>query len=151
LPVGRSQEETMRPRPLLALLALPATLLAGCASRIEKGAAAPASPPIESDRASSTPSQRVEVAGLPEWLRIRLADYDAQSGPAAPRAVYELPYGGGLAYYVKAGCCDQLDPLIDARGVLLCHPSGGFTGRGDGKCPGALPPESARREVWRHR
>ena len=84
-------------------------------------------------------------------LRIRLADYDAQPGPAAPRAVFELRYGDGVAYYVKAGCCDQLDPLVDARGVLLCHPSGGFTGRGDGKCPGPLPAPAERREVWRHR
>ena len=141
----------MRPPSLLASLALSATLLAGCASRVEKGDAAPIAPPDGSDRASAAPSTRVEVAGLPEWLRIRLADYDAQSGPAAPRAVYELRYGDGVAYYVKAGCCDQFDPLVDARGVLICHPSGGFTGRGDGKCPRALPPESEQREVWRHR
>ena len=108
-------------------------------------------PPDGSDRASSTPSTRVEVAGLPQWLRIRLADYDAQPGPAAPRAVFEVRYGDGVAYWVQAGCCDQLDPLVDARGVLVCYPSGGFTGRGDGKCPGALPPPADRREVWRHR
>jgi hypothetical protein len=141
----------MRPRPLLVPLALSAALLAGCASRVDKGDAAPIAPPIGSDRAAATPSNRVEAAGLPDWLRIRLADYDAQPGPAAPRAVYEVRYGDGVAYYVKAGCCDQFDPLVDARGVLICHPSGGFTGRGDGKCPGALPAESARREVWRHR
>ena len=141
----------MRLRHLLAALALPAVVLAGCADRIARGDAAPLAPPDGSDRASSAPSTRVEVAGLPEWLRIRLADYDAQPGPAAPRAVFELRYGDGVAYYVKAGCCDQLDPLIDARGVLLCHPSGGFTGRGDGKCPGPLPAPAERREVWRHR
>jgi hypothetical protein len=141
----------MRPRPLLVLLALSATLLAACAGRLQKGEAAPIAPPDNSDRASASPSNRAEVAGLPEWLRIRLADYDAQVGPAAPRAVYELRYGDGVAYYVKAGCCDQLDPLVDARGVLVCYPSGGFTGRGDGKCLGALPPEAQRREVWRHR
>jgi len=125
--------------------------LAGCASRVQKGESAPIAPPDNSDRASASPSSRVEVAGLPEWLRIRLADYDAQPGPAAPRAVYALRYGDSVAYYVKAGCCDQLDPLVDARGVLVCYPSGGFTGRGDGKCPGALPPAAERREVWRHR
>ena len=142
----------MRPRHLLTTFALPALLLlAGCADRIAKGDAAPLAPPDGSDRASSAPSARVEVAGLPEWLRIRLADYDAQPGPAAPRAVYEVPWRGGVAYYVQAGCCDQLDPLVDARGVLLCYPSGGFTGRGDGKCPGALPGPPDRREVWRHR
>ena len=138
-------------RRLLALLVTSATLVAGCASRVEKGAAAPIAPLDNSDRASAAPSDRAEVAGLPDWLRIRLADYDAQSGPAAPRAVYEVRYGDGVAYYVQAGCCDQLDPLVDAHGVLVCYPSGGFTGRGDGKCLGALPPVAERREVWRHR
>jgi len=139
-----------RPSPAL-LIALAIASLAACASRVEKGAAAPIAPPDNSDRASATPSDRVEVAGLPDWLRSRLADYDAQPGAAAPRAVYEVRYGEGVAYYVKAGCCDQLDPLVDAHGVLVCYPTGGFTGRGDGKCPGALPPASGRREVWRHR
>ncbi len=140
----------MRPRFLLLLPPVIA-LLGGCVHRIEKGEAAPIAPPDGSDRATSTPSTRVEVAGLPEWLRIRLADYDAQPGAAAPRAVYEVAYGNGIAYYTLAGCCDQFDPLVDAKGVLVCYPSGGFTGRGDGKCPGALPPETERREVWRHR
>ena len=140
-----------RPSHLIALATVLAAAVAGCATRIARGDAAPLAPPDGSDRASSAPSTRVEVAGLPEWLRIRLADYDAQSGPAAPQAVFEVPYGDGVAYYVKAGCCDQLDPLVDARGVLVCYPSGGFTGRGDGKCLGALPPVADRREVWRHR
>ena len=141
----------MRRVPLLGLSIVSAIALAGCANRIAKGDAAPLAPPDNSDRASSAPSTRVEVAGLPEWLRIRLADYDALPGPAAPRAVYEVPWRGGVAYYVQAGCCDQLDPLIDARGVILCHPTGGFTGRGDGKCLEELPLVAHRREVWRHR
>ena len=140
----------MRPRFLLLLPPVIA-LLAGCVHRIEKGEAAPVAPPDGSDRPSSTPSTRAEIAGLPEWLRIRLADYDALSGAAAPRAVYQVAYGNGVAYYTLAGCCDQFDPLVDANGVLLCYPTGGYTGHGDGKCLGALPPPAQRREVWRHR
>jgi len=141
----------MRPRRLPPLLLVAIAVLTGCAARVERGESAPIAPPDDSDRASSAPTARAEVAGLPQWLHIRLADYDAQPGAAAPRAVFEVRYGDGVAYYVQAGCCDQLDPLIDARGVLVCYPSGGYTGRGDGKCPGALPPAADRREVWRHR
>ena len=141
----------MRPRHLIPSFALVGALLAGCAARVEKGEAAPLAPPDGSDRASASPSTRVEVAGLPDWLRIRLADYDAQPGASAPRAVFEVRHGDGVAYYVQAGCCDQLDPLIDARGVLICYPTGGFTGRGDGKCPQDLALVKDRREVWRHR
>ena len=136
---------------LIACAAAIATLLAGCAARIAQGDAAPIAPPDGSDRASSAPTTRAEVTGLPEWLRIRLADYDASPMPAAPQAGFEVRYGDGFAYFVLAGCCDQLNPLIDARGVLVCYPSGGFTGRGDGKCPGVLPPGNQQREVWRHR
>ena len=138
--------------PLSVLLAAAlAAALAGCANRVIRGESAPLAPPTDVDRAGDAPTTRAEVAGLPAWLSIRLADFDAQSRPAAPQAVYQVRYGNETAYLVKAGCCDQLDPLIDARGVLVCYPSGGFTGRGDGKCPGALPPEGERREVWRHR
>ncbi len=62
-----------------------------------------------------------------------------------------MRYGDGVAYWVQAGCCDQLDPLVDARGVLVCYPTGGYTGRGDGKCLQELPVVAHRREVWRHR
>ena len=65
--------------------------------------------------------------------------------------MFQVAYGNGVAYYTQAGCCDQLDPLVDAKGVMLCYPTGGYTGRGDGKCKGALPPPSRWREVWRHR
>jgi hypothetical protein len=139
----------MRRRHLFPFAAL--LTLAGCAARVERGDAAPVAPQDLSDRASSAPSTRVEVAGVPGWLRIRLADYDAQTGPGAPRAVYAVAYGGATAYYVQSGCCDQLDPLVDADGKLLCHPTGGYTGRGDEKCIAKLPPADQRREVWRHR
>ena len=84
----------MRPHTLLLNLAIVA--LAGCAARVAGGDAAPIAPPDGSDRASIAPSTRVEVAGLPAWLRIRLADYDAQARPAAPQAVFELRYGDGV-------------------------------------------------------
>ena len=140
----------MRVRLFLPPVVLALTL-AGCAARIERGATAPIAPQDLSDRTSAAPSNRVEIAGVPQWLRIRLADYDAQTDRSAPRAVYAVTYAGATAYYVQAGCCDQLDPLVDANGVLICHPTGGYTGRGDDKCASKLPPVADRREVWRHR
>jgi hypothetical protein len=147
---GRLEENPMPMRRLCMLAALAASLT-GCAARIERGETAPVAPQDLSDRASSAPSTRVEIAGVPQWLRIRLADYDAQTDRSAPRAVYAVTYAGATAYYVQAGCCDQLDPLVDANGVLICHPTGGYTGRGDDRCASKLPPAADRREVWRHR
>ena len=38
-------------------------------------------------------------------------------------------------YYVRSPCCDFHNHLYDLNGDYLCAPDGGFTGKGDGKCP----------------
>jgi hypothetical protein len=45
---------------------------------------------------------------------------------------------GRAYYYAVSGCCDQLNALFDAAGGYVCAPDGGFTGRGDGRCPAEL-------------
>ncbi len=137
--------------PLLAGIA--ACALAACAdpAQVAAAAAAPATPSVIADTGGNPPPALHAAPGLPAWLAARVADYDAQPARTAPAAVFALPWQGSTAYLVTAACCDQYNPLYDARGVLVCHPSGGFTGRGDGKCPAPLPPDAQRREVWRHR
>lgn len=49
-------------------------------------------------------------------------------------AVYRARYQGQNAYLLISPCCDMPNHLFDEAGVRLCAPSGGFTGRGDGKC-----------------
>ena len=140
-------------RPRFLLLAAAATSLAGCANpdKVAAAAATPVEPSVIADTGGNPPPAAHVAPGLPAWLAAMVADYDAQPARTAPGAVYALPYLGGTAYLVTTSCCDQFDPLYDARGVVLCHPSGGFSGRGDGKCPAHLPPDADRREVWRHR
>jgi hypothetical protein len=146
------EDRSMRLRSWM-LAAAVAGALAACANP-EKVAAADAAPATPSAIAGTggDPLPAAHAApGLPGWLAALVADYDAQPARTAAEAVFELPYRGATAYLVTAACCDQFNPLYDARGVVICHPSGGFTGRGDGKCPAPLPPDAARREVWRHR
>ena len=38
-------------------------------------------------------------------------------------------------YYFTSDCCDQFDYLYDDECNVVCAPSGGFTGAGDGNCP----------------
>lgn len=46
--------------------------------------------------------------------------------------------GGQIYYYVRSPCCDFHNFLFASDGSYLCAPDGGFTGRGDGKCPKGL-------------
>lgn len=41
----------------------------------------------------------------------------------------------GVYYYFNAPCCDRMSRLVDTHCLQICAPDGGFTGRGDGKCP----------------
>lgn len=52
-----------------------------------------------------------------------------------PASIEEWDYKGVIYYYVTADCCDRFNELYNVQGELVCHPDGGFTGQGDGKCP----------------
>lgn len=51
-----------------------------------------------------------------------------------PAKVFRYGYKGQEVYYIPAHCCD-LPSLVIARCDTLCAPDGGFTGKGDGRCP----------------
>jgi hypothetical protein len=94
----------------LAVLGLGACALGGCAT------------------------SRGQTAGeepkLAEIYELALA---ARSDPLIRYLIADRVY-----YYAASGCCDQLNPLFDADGKYVCAPDGGFTGRGDGRCPEEL-------------
>jgi len=140
---------------LYLLLSVPvaAACLAGCANpaKVAAAEATPVTPSVVADAAGDPPPALHAAPGLPAWLQALVADFDAQPARTAPSTAFALPYEGATAYLFMAPCCDEFNPLYDARGVLVCHPSGGVTGRGDGKCPAGLPPRAQWREVWRHR
>ena len=46
--------------------------------------------------------------------------------------------GGQVYYYVRSPCCDLHNYLFASDGSYVCAPDGGFTGRGDGKCPAGI-------------
>jgi hypothetical protein len=45
-------------------------------------------------------------------------------------------------------CCDFFSTLFDAQGEIICHPDGGITGHGDGRCPDFFDERENGRIVW---
>ena len=68
------------------------------------------------------------------WVRQQINLYEAPTQEATSRVTRKGIYAGKPAYLIPSPCCDKFDYLYDSRGVILCAPSGGFTGRGDGSC-----------------
>ncbi|MFC5408441.1 DUF6970 domain-containing protein [Larkinella bovis] len=51
-----------------------------------------------------------------------------------PAKVYRYEFRGEPVYYIPARCCD-IPSVVIARCDTVCAPDGGFSGKGDGRCP----------------
>ncbi|WP_461146702.1 DUF6970 domain-containing protein [Spirosoma pulveris] len=65
-----------------------------------------------------------------------------------PASIYRYTYNGQTVYYLSARCCDIPSTLFAEDGRILCFPSGGFAGSGDGKCTDFLSARSNETLIW---
>lgn len=87
----------------------------------------------------------------PEFVQRLIRRFESRPLEASPRSIVRYEYRGEAVYYVPVSptlCCDIASRLYDSRGVLICAPDGGFTGRGDGKCADFAMRRSGRTVVW---
>jgi hypothetical protein len=66
-----------------------------------------------------------------------------------PAEIYEYEYQGRKVYAISSNCCDFFNTVVDAECKYVCAPSGGFTGRGDGKCADFSKVAKQIRLVWK--
>jgi len=52
-----------------------------------------------------------------------------------PKEVWRYTYKNQVVFLVVPDCCDQYISVYSSQCDLICSPSGGFSGKGDGKCP----------------
>ena len=84
----------------------------------------------------------------PLWLKEKIAELEKQKPHQAKSIITEYIYNGKKVYYIPADCCDQLNPLCDETGKIICYPSGGFTGKGDSKCLDFKPTSTEGKIIW---
>ncbi len=88
--------------------------------------------------------------GGASWAKKRIERFESSGGQELAQTIQKYTYGGQSAYLFTSPCCDQFNYLYDAEGRILCAPTGGFAGRGDGRCveplgppkPAASPPKA---------
>lgn len=78
-----------------------------------------------------------------------IRDFEQPEVTNRPEFVARYDYNGAIVYYIPPRCCDIYSELYDAGGVLLCHPDGGITGGGDGRCTDFLDRRRNEEIVWR--
>ncbi len=85
---------------------------------------------------------------LPAWVQQKIAELEKQKPHSLQSYIKEYSYQGKKVYYIPADCCDQLNPLYDEKGNVICHPSGGFSGKGDRKCLDFNPKPDEGKLIW---
>ncbi|HEX6251855.1 MAG TPA: hypothetical protein VFZ56_10515 [Gemmatimonadaceae bacterium] len=99
--------------------------------------------------AACTATATSPAPDIPPWLAAKIQEFDRPDVANKPQLVARYDYKGATVYYVGPRCCDIYSELYDAAGVLLCHPDGGITGTGDGRCTDFLDLRSNEVILWR--
>lgn len=99
--------------------------------------------------ACASASNQNTAATLPLCVQQRIDSIKARPVQAPPATVYRYQYKGKTVYAFNAPCCDQYNAVVDADCRYLCAPSGGFTGRGDGKCPDFKTAATDETLIWK--
>jgi hypothetical protein len=71
---------------------------------------------------------------IPVCIQHRIDEIKKQPKWNPPAEVYEYNYNGKRVFYFSSDCCDNFDSVVDENCNYVCAPSGGITGKGDGKC-----------------
>ena len=85
----------------------------------------------------------------PDAIQSKIAELKAQPKANPAYEVWSYKYQGQTVYLVSAPCCDNFNTLYDGCMRVMCAPSGGFTGRGDGNCTDFAQQATEPKLVWR--
>lgn len=108
---------------------------------------AEASPIMRQDSFETTGN--IPSPSTPSCLQQKIDSLKKEPVWNPPAEIYEYEYEGKKVYVMSANCCDQFTTIVDADCKYVCAPSGGFTGRGDGKCPDFFKVAKQLRLVWK--
>jgi hypothetical protein len=106
--------------------------------------------PTSANTVDAVPARdmRLDSTARPQWLQTRIQSILAtrKRNPIIRIARYQ--FEGETVYYESAPCCDQQSILYDVKGKIICHPEGGITGKGDGKCSSFQKRRTNEQLVW---
>jgi hypothetical protein len=95
-----------------------------------------------------TACSQTTQTGNPAWVDQLIKKYGSDPVGNPPQSIWRYEYNGQEVYFIPAQCCDQYSTLYDGSGNVMCAPDGGFTGKGDGKCPDFFDQRTNEQLIW---
>ena len=85
---------------------------------------------------------------MPKWLKKLINELKVAPPANPPSRIIRYKYRNEFVYYQPPECCDRPSQLFDGNGKLICLPSGGRSGGGDGKCPDFFNERKEEKMIW---
>jgi hypothetical protein len=86
---------------------------------------------------------------VPPCIQSKIEAISQQPKYNPPATVYRYLYGDMYVYLFSSDCCDQYNYVYDKDCNVICAPSGGIAGRGDGRCSNFSKVASDETLVWK--
>ncbi len=78
----------------------------------------------------------------------KIDEYISKGDTTDVIAVYQYYYNDEVCYLLNSQCCDLFNILVDSNCDIICSPTGGFSGGGDGTCLDFSNNAIFLREIW---
>lgn len=98
-----------------------------------------------------TESREIYSDSIPVCVQRLIDAGKKEDPPTSPVQVDEYLYKGQKVYLLTAQCCDFYNEVYDTSCVKICAPTGGFTGKGDGKCPDFSEEAKLIKTIWKEK
>jgi len=92
-----------------------------------------------------------KIDSIPACVQKLIDDGNKETPSTAPIQVDEYLYKDKKVYLAIAQCCDFFNLLYDENCKEICAPTGGFTGKGDGKCPDFEKEAKLIKTIWKEK
>ena len=92
-----------------------------------------------------------KIDSIPACVQKLIDDGNKENPSTAPTQVDEYLYKDKKVYLAIAQCCDFFNLLYDENCKEICAPTGGFTGKGDGKCPDFEKEAKLIKTIWKEK
>ncbi len=84
-----------------------------------------------------------------DCIQEKINTFKSQPVSDPPMAIYQYTYNNNTVYFIVPPCCDRYSTLYDSNCNIVCHPDGGFTAKGDGKCRDFFDKRTNEKLIWK--
>lgn len=97
----------------------------------------------------TTPKDDDSLSKIPGGIPRLISTLERAPVTNPPASIIEYEYKGQSVYYLPPSCCDMFSNLYNGNSVIIGHPDGGITGRGDGSVADFLEERKNGKLIWR--